>query len=60
MMENCISSLCIVSVFTSHQHCFCVVKRKCVCNVYKPSIQKQALLKWFASRKVGYVETPIL
>jgi len=33
------SCWCIVSVLASHQYYFSVVK-ECVCNVYKPRIQK--------------------
>jgi len=41
MMEtNCSSCWRIVSVFASHQYCFCVAKMNPVCIVYKPSIQK--------------------
>jgi len=44
-----------VSVFASHQYCFCVVK-KCVGNVYTRSIQKEMLLKCFAPLNVGHVQ----
>ena len=41
MMETNCSSWCIVSVFASHQYCFCVVKRKNVCAMYSNQTNKK-------------------
>jgi len=61
MMENkCNSCWWIVSLFASHQYCFCVVK-KLVGNVYNTrSIQKEMLLKRFALLNVDHVQTSML
>jgi len=61
MIETkCSSFWWIVSVFASHQYCFCVVKRWTP-NVYDPSIHKERnAVKCFAPLNVGHVRIPIL
>jgi len=56
MMEtNCSSCWCIVSVFATHQFCFCAAKIKNVCAMYTNQTHKKRCCKMFGSSQCWLV-----